>query len=114
MKNYSTKVILSASLLIGGLVFAQTKIDQVQAKFAAATPPAFVDGEIPAGAVNGTNLIFTLSSIPNPSSSVHLFWNGLRQNNAAGGDYTVVNNVVTMSAASAPQTGDTLFADYRK
>ena len=110
---YPFKVIFAASLLIVGVLLAQTKIEQTQAKFGAPVIPIFVDAEVPLGIVNGTNNIFNLASNPNPPSSLHVYWNGLRQNPAAGGDYTIVNNVLTMAVASTPQPGDNFFVDYR-
>jgi len=77
-------------------------------------PPqtSFIDGDIPAGIVDGANTRFTLSATPSPASSLAVYRNGLLQ--AAGADYTVVNNnVVQFSAATVPQPGDALLATYR-
>ena len=72
---------------------------------------AFVDGEIPAGAVNGSNATFTLANIPNPTSSLALYRNGLLlQENA---DYTLSSGSINMQSTAVPQTGDTLVASYR-
>lgn len=73
--------------------------------------PAFVDGETPAGLVNGSNTTFTLADTPNPLTSLTLFRNGLLQMQTL--DYTVSGNVITFATASVPQTGDVLLASYR-
>lgn len=74
--------------------------------------PAFLDGDIPSGIVDGANTAFTLSGTPSPGSSLVVYLNGLLQ--AAGVDYTLVKgNVIQFVAASTPQPGDTLLASYR-
>jgi len=71
----------------------------------------FIDGEIPAGAVNGSNATFTLTNAPNPPSSLALYRNGLLlQQNV---DYTLSTGSITMQSPAVPQTGDTLIASYR-
>jgi hypothetical protein len=74
--------------------------------------PGFMDGDLPSGAINGTNTSFTLSAVPNPSTSLALYRNGVLQQ--LGTDYTLTNNnVVQFAAISTPQPGDTLLANYR-
>ncbi len=72
---------------------------------------SFADGEIPAGAVNGTNTVFTLASAPSPASSLELYRNGLLM--LQGTDYQISTNTITFFLASVPQTGDLLVASYR-
>lgn len=74
--------------------------------------PAFMDGDLPAGVVDGSNNSFTLSAVPNPVGSLSLYRNGLLQE--PGTDYSVMNsNVVQFTAGNIPQPGDTLLANYR-
>lgn len=73
--------------------------------------PLFSDGEVPGGAVNGSNRVFTLSFAPSPQASLDLYRNGLLMR--PGTDYTLSGNVVTFLAASTPQVGDLLAASYR-
>jgi hypothetical protein len=70
-----------------------------------------VDGETPAGTVNGANAAFTLAYAPNPASSLHLFLNGIRL--WPGTHYTLSGATITYAAGMIPQTGDTHGADYR-
>jgi len=70
----------------------------------------FTDNETPGGAINGTNLTFTLASAPNPAGSLRLFRNGLLMD--PGGDYTLSGSSITITS-TAPQTGDSLAAYYR-
>jgi len=65
-------------------------------------------GEIPSGAVNGSNRIFTLSHTP--AGSIALYRNGLRQKQ--GEDYDIAGAVITFTVVSTPQSGDLLQADY--
>jgi len=78
---------------------------------ASALPITFVDMETPVGAVDGVNRVFSLGQIPNPSSSVHFYRNGILQQSTV--DYTVIGNTVTFLAASTPQPGDLLSVSYR-
>ncbi len=72
---------------------------------------AFVDAETPAGSIDGVNRVFTLSQIPFPASSVHLYRNGILQK--ASVDYTVSGSVVTFEVNSTPQIGDLMSVSYR-
>lgn len=73
--------------------------------------PTFADGEIPVGAINGSNTVFTLANSPSPAASLDLYRNGLLMKQT--GDYTLVNNLATFAPASTPQPGDALVAVYR-
>lgn len=68
----------------------------------------FSDGEIPGGAMDGTNKVFTLAHPP-VGRSLILAYNGVIQN--VGTDYQQNMNNITMS--EAPVVGDTLLAWYR-
>lgn len=72
------------------------------------TAPAFA--EVPTGAIDGTNLKFTLAFSPVPANSLLLTRNGLVQ--AQGIDYTLAGNVITFTASptNAPQPGDFVIA----
>jgi uncharacterized protein YoxC len=73
---------------------------------------AFVDAATPTGTINGTNLVFTLASAPNPATSLKLFKNGLLL--SQNGDYSLSGSTITFAGtATTPQTGDTLLASYR-
>jgi hypothetical protein len=73
--------------------------------------PAYVDGDLPAGIVDGANTTFTLTDTPDPAASLALYRNGLLQK--AEQDYTLTGAAVQFVAADAPQPGDTLLASYR-
>jgi len=75
------------------------------------TQYGFVDAETPTGVVNGSNSSFLLSVVPNPSSSLHLYRNGLRMK--IGIDYSLADRNVTFLAGATPQANDLLIADYR-
>lgn len=70
--------------------------------------PVFVDSEVPAGTINGSNVSFTLANTPT-TGSLHLYLNGVRQ--APTADYSIATATITMVVA--PATNDTLLADYR-
>lgn len=63
--------------------------------------------EVPAGAINGANVTFTLAAVPT-AAGISLFQNGLLL--LLTTDYTIAGLTITMVAA--PLTGDTLRADY--
>jgi hypothetical protein len=73
--------------------------------------PSFVDGDSPAGIVDGSNTSFTLSAVPNPASSLAVYRNGMLQKIVQ--DYTLTASTIQFVAADAPQPGDTLLAAYR-
>ena len=75
------------------------------------TQPNFVDSDSPSGLVDGSNTIFTLSGVPNPSASLTIYRNGMLQK--AGQDFTLSGSRIQFVAAAAPQAGDTLIASYR-
>jgi hypothetical protein len=74
--------------------------------------PAFVDGDSPAGIVDGANANFTLTATPSPASSLAVYRNGLLQKIAQ--DYTFSGRTVAFVAGAVPQPGDTLLASYRQ
>jgi hypothetical protein len=73
--------------------------------------PSFVDGDSPAGIVDGANATFTLTSAPSPASSLAIYRNGLLQKLTQ--DYAFSGRNVVFVAAAIPQPGDTLLASYR-
>lgn len=78
----------------------------------AATLVSFADAETPSGAINGTNLAFTLAHAPNPALSLRLYKNGilLLQNS----DYVLSGSAITFSdTTKTPHTGDSLIGFYR-
>ena len=76
------------------------------------TQMRFADNEVPAGKLDGTNLVFTLVYPPSPSSSLAVYRNGVRLQQ--GTDFTNATNVLTFSGTgSAPQPGDNLTVSYR-
>jgi hypothetical protein len=75
------------------------------------TATSFVDGDSPAGIVDGANPSFTISAVPEPAGSLAVYRNGLLQK--LGSDYTFSGRTVQFVAAAIPQPGDTLLASYR-
>jgi hypothetical protein len=70
--------------------------------------PSFVDGEGPAGVIDGANKTFTLAHAP-AGGSLHLYQNGLRLTSST--QYTLASSTITFAAP--PPLGATLLADYR-
>ncbi|MEW6770017.1 MAG: hypothetical protein AB1330_01305 [Bacillota bacterium] len=62
-------------------------------------------GEVPTGAVDGTNNVFTLSGTP---QVLFLFYNGLFMKQGVDADYTLSENTVVFS--SPPEAGSILYA----
>lgn len=69
---------------------------------------SFIDSEVPAGTINGSNTNFTLANLPAPGS-LHLYKGGLRQRPTV--DYTIVGQNITF--VTAPDVNTNLLADYR-
>lgn len=70
--------------------------------------PTSVLNEIPAGAIDGANVTFTLANVPT-DSGISLFKNGLLQQPTT--DYSTVGLTITMVAA--PIVTDVLMANYQ-
>jgi len=70
----------------------------------------FADGEIPTGAVNGSNVTFTLANAPSPALSLQLFLNG-QLLSPVGVDYTLVTATITLN--TAPPVGSMIICWYR-
>jgi hypothetical protein len=73
--------------------------------------PSFMDGDSPAGIVDGSNTTFTLSQTPNPATTLALYRNGILQK--VSQDYTLSGSTLLFVTANTPQPGDTLQASYR-
>ena len=73
----------------------------------------FVDREVPSGAKTGSNLTFGLAATP-LAGSLHLYVNGVLQNEGATLDYQLSAGTITFEAGNAPQSDDILLASYRK
>jgi hypothetical protein len=71
----------------------------------------FVDADSPSGIVDGANTQFNLTYLPNPSSSLAFYRNGMLQK--LGQDFTLNGQALTMLGDATPQPGDTLLAWYR-
>ena len=65
--------------------------------------PRFADKEIPAGAIDGVNRVFTLGNVPTPAASLQFYRNGVVQSDA---DFTLSGNTITFTVAATPQVGD--------
>ena len=88
-------------------------VNTLSSKVSSLVPvPIFVDFEMPAGSIDGTNPVFTLNAAPSPPSSLVLNKNGLKL--ASGGDYSVSGNSILFAAGAVPQPGDQLIASYRR
>jgi hypothetical protein len=75
-----------------------------------AAPIAFMDNQVPAGAVDGVNRIFNLISVP-AAGSLHLHRNGLLLKRDV--DYTLSGSQIQFMVATTPTTGSILLASYR-
>ncbi len=109
-----------ATLLPGGYVSAPLSSGGTGGNSGGSNPPPligentsgnFIDGETPAGLMNGSNTSFTLVSVPSPALSLSLYWNGLLLSPSA--DFTISSNTITFINGVVPQPGDLLKAYYR-
>jgi hypothetical protein len=64
--------------------------------------------ETPAGTLNGTNKVFTLTYAPSPTGSLVVYLNGVEQ--VPTTDYTISGATITFIVA--PKTGDLIIAQY--
>jgi hypothetical protein len=88
-------------------------VNALSATVASLVPvPTFVDFEIPAGLMDGSNPVFVLSAAPSPASSLALSRNGMKL--SPGGDYSLSGNTILFAAGAVPQAGDLLTSSYRQ
>lgn len=71
----------------------------------------FVDGETPAGTIDGANVTFTLTQSPDPAASLELYLNRVLM--VVGTDFTLAGDTITFTGAGAPQVGDLIRAWFR-
>lgn len=69
----------------------------------------FVDKEVPSGAIDGSNAVFTLAHAPSAGAE-HVFLNGILQQ-SGGGDYAISGATATFN--TPPDPGSVLLASYR-
>ncbi len=69
----------------------------------------FVENGVPTGAINGSNVTFTLASAPSPTSSLEVYLNGQKLKLTT--DYSVSGVTITM--VTAPETGMVITVTYR-
>jgi len=81
-------------------------INKLAANLGTVVTYSFADNETPAGTLDGTNKVFTLTNAPDPASSLDLRFNGVYQT-AAGVDYTLVNKTITFVEAPFKPAGVT-------
>lgn len=81
--------------------------DKIQIFYEPFYPSQEIGGEVPAGAIDGSNKNFTLTETPDPAS-VNVYLNGILQASSA---YVINGNVVTLD--EAPYTGDYIIIDYK-
>lgn len=70
-------------------------------------------GEVPVGAVDGTNDTFTLANTPK-ETGLMFFMDGMLMTRGSGLDYTVAGDTITVEPDNVPTAGDRLFAVYEK
>lgn len=66
--------------------------------------------ELPTGSIDGVNAIFEIANLPQPSTSLMFFINGLLMKQGVGNDYVLNSTFITMSYA--PRSGSNVFATY--
>ena len=91
---------VSAVTLSGGLSLSNNVLS--------GTSPIVPKAETPTGLVNGSNLVYTITTTPIANEGVIVFLNGIAQYN--GIDYTVSGTTITFT--NAPASGSSIFVYY--
>lgn len=71
----------------------------------------WIHNETPGGAINGSNVTFTLANAPASNGAIWLYLNGVLMNYGAGNDFTISGSTITMNRI--PESGDVLLVTYR-
>lgn len=76
----------------------------------------YINGETPAGTLNGVNATFTLAHTPANCyagvNSLELYNDGVLMQSGAGNDYTISGTTITMLSGAIPGSADKLVASY--
>jgi len=70
----------------------------------------FMDNEVPSGAIDGVNTVFSLIFTPKTNSE-HLYLNGLLMESGVLNDYTISGDTITFNYA--PPLGSSILCSYR-
>jgi hypothetical protein len=110
--QYGTEYVVSGNVLTVAAMAAPQRGDILQAWYRTGGSVSGIGGpEVPTGAANGVNGVFTLANVPQPAASLQLFRNGLLQK--VGLDFAVEGRTITFMPGCLPQAGDILQANYR-
>jgi len=69
--------------------------------------------EVPSGSINGSNVTFALSIVPNPSTSLRVYLNGLRMLTGSNNDYVISGSQSIVFNLPAPETNSNIIVDYK-
>lgn len=84
---------------VNGIIVALNRIrDVIKDSF-----PSYAPDETPAGLINGSNTVFTLTNIPT-TGTLQLYLNGAFQT-GGGVDYTLSGLTITFVSAPLPSSG---------
>jgi hypothetical protein len=101
--------VATAVAMSGAVTISNTGVTTLSSSYPTFT--SFVTREVPTGAINSSNVVFTLANTPKVGTEC-VFLNGLLQ--TAGVDYNIAGAVITFTAGDAPETGSILVANYQK
>ena len=101
--------VATAVAMSGAVTISNTGVTTLSSSYPTFT--SFVTREVPTGAINSSNVVFTLANTPKVGTEC-VFLNGLLQ--TVGVDYNIAGAVITFTAGDAPETGSILVANYQK
>jgi hypothetical protein len=73
----------------------------------------FVFRQVPTGAIDSSNKIFTIANTP-IAGTEQVYVNGVLQNAGSGNDYQISGATITFETPATPQTGDVVLVSYLK
>src|SRR5579875_2854962 len=107
-RAWSARVLVPIVLLMPPGLHSQARCSAHASAACAAGATAV--SEVLAGAVDGTNGVFTLSNTPWPGAPEHVFDNGIEEK--APSDYQLKDNTVVFSSGHIPAKGDVINVFY--
>ena len=85
----------------------------ITANVSASAQVNFSWNEVPTGAIDGNNRVFSFANTPSPLNAFMLFLNGVKQREGVDSDFILSSSIVTFVSSNTPRSGSNIDATYQ-